>query len=296
MARVSSGDQTHAANAVDPSAAQRYPPQPLTDGERWTAHALTTLRRRRYRPRAWVEFLRSSLERSAANRRSRPEMVRQARQWGAGGALAWILACIAARRRPDLRPRPMLGLLWWLAVWRMLDWHLGMAEGELGDPRQRLSPADAVTLTRFWLVPAACATARSTAGLPMVILLGGVTDLLDGRLARRHGATRLGRDLDTTADLAFLTTVAVAARAAGRITPVAFTAIMARLSLGLIVSLGAVFARARRPAIRARPWAAAFRIGGLAIGATGSQGVGTALVIAGSVVPPRSTAPHLTRA
>jgi phosphatidylglycerophosphate synthase len=296
MARVSSSDQTHAAGAVSLSIAQRYPPRPLTDGERWTAQTLTALRRGRYRPRAWVAFLHSSLERSAANRQSRPEMVRQARVWGAAGALVWILACTAARGRRDLRPRPLLGLLWWFAVWRMLDWHLGMAESGDGEPRLRLSPADAVTLTRLWLVPAASATARSTAGLPIVILLGGATDLLDGRLARRHGRTRLGRDLDTTADLAFLTTVAIAARATGRITPVAFTAITGRQALGLIASFGAAFARARRPPIRGRAWGAALRIGGLAIGATGSRGFGTALVVAGSVVPPRSTASDLSRA
>jgi len=34
----------------------------------------------------------------------------------------------------------------------MLDWHLGMAEGGDGRPRERLSPADAITLARFWLV------------------------------------------------------------------------------------------------------------------------------------------------
>jgi len=33
----------------------------------------------------------------------------------------------------------------------MLDWHLGMAEGGDG-PRELLSPADAITLARFWLV------------------------------------------------------------------------------------------------------------------------------------------------
>jgi phosphatidylglycerophosphate synthase len=31
-------------------------------------------------------------------------------------------------------------------------------------------------------------------------ILGGFPDWLDGRLARRRGRTRLGRDLDSTAD------------------------------------------------------------------------------------------------
>jgi hypothetical protein len=62
----------------------------------------------------------------------------------------------------------------------MLDWHLGMAEGGDGRPRARLSPADAVTLARFWLVPAVPAAALAGA-LPAVIVLGG-----DHGLAGRH--------------------------------------------------------------------------------------------------------------
>ena len=40
--------------------------------------------------------------------------------------------------------------------------------------------------------------------LAVMIALGGVSDGLDGVLARRDGRTRLGRDLDTFADLFFL--------------------------------------------------------------------------------------------
>lgn len=279
-----------------PCAAQRYSPRPLTDGERWTARELSRLRGGRYRPSAWLAFLRRSLDRSRENRLERPQIARQARVWGAAGAAAWVAACAGARRREDLRLRPLPGLLWWLAVWQMLDWHLGMAEGGDSRPRERLSPADAITLARFWLVPAAWGTARSTRGLPTVIMLGGLTDWLDGSVARRDGRTRLGRDLDTTADLAFITTAAIAARRAGRIPPICCSVLMARHALGLALALSAVFGRARRPAIRARPWGAALRVGGLAICASGSSRCGAVLLLAGSVVPPRSTAAHLSPA
>jgi len=277
-------------------AAQRYSPRPLTNGERWTADELSKLQARRYRPAAWVAFLRSSLKRSNTNRRERPVMARQARAWGAGGAVAWGVACAAAHRRGDLRLRLIPGLVWWFGVWRMLDWHLGMAEGGDGDPRERLSPADAITLARFWLVPAALGTVRSSQGLPAVIVLGGLSDWLDGALARRRGRTRLGRDLDTTADLAFVTTVAIAAHSAGRIPPLGFSVLIGRHAIGLAISLGAVFGRARRPAIRARPWGAALRISGIAICTTGATRPGTLLLTAGSIIPPRSTAPHLSPA
>ena len=287
MACVEAGEPT-------PLTWERYSPRPLTDGERWTARELTLLRRRGYRPGAWVAFLRSSLERSDANGRERPRMARQARAWGTAGAVAWIAACCSTRNAKQTTLRLTPGLVWWLSVWQMLDGHLGMAEGGDGRPRERLGIADAVTLTRFWLVPMAFGTSRSPNTLPAVIILAGVSDWLDGALARRQGRTRLGRDLDTTADLAFFCSAAIAMRSTGKITPLGFAALAARQSTGLAIALGAVFARARRPAIRARPWGAALRVGGLALSAAGRDRSGTALLLAGCAVPPRSTAKQLS--
>ena len=279
-----------------PSAAERYSPRPLTDGERWTAEALGELRRRRLRPGAWAAFLRGALERSRADRARRPELARQAAAWGVAGGAAWTAGCVATRRHGDLDPPVLAGLAWWVAVWRMLDWHLGMAEGGDGRPRARLSRADAVTLVRFWLVPALPAAARDGAALPALVVLGGATDWLDGALARRNGRTRLGRDLDTTADLAFLTTAAIGAHRAGRLGRAGAAALLARHSIGFGLALGAVFGRARRPAIRARPWGAALRVGGLALSVADRPRIGTVLLVSGCLVPPRSTAPGLSRA
>ena len=278
------------------SAAQRYSPRPLTDGERWTAEALDELRRARFRPRAWRRFLARSLARSGDTRRAQPRLARQAQRWGVAGALAWLALCRATGPPGTVRPRPALGLAWWLAAWQMLDWHLGMAEGGDGRTRARLSAADAVTMTRFWLVPVVPAVAGSRVGLPVVILAAGATDWLDGRLALRHGRTRLGRDLDTTADLAFLAAAALTARGAGRITPLGFQALAARQAAGVGIASLAVLGRARRPAIRARPWGALPRIAGLAASSAGLTRTGTSLLVIGCLVPPRSTAPELSRA
>jgi hypothetical protein len=103
-------------------------PRPLTKGERWTADALLELRRGGYLPTGWRRFLRRSLERSNATRAQRPQLASQARRWGVVGALASLLLCRASRGMRDFRPRPTIGLAWWLLVWRMLDWHLGMAD------------------------------------------------------------------------------------------------------------------------------------------------------------------------
>jgi phosphatidylglycerophosphate synthase len=273
--------------------AERYSPRPLTEGERWTVEALSELRRGRYRHRAWARFLDASLERSRTTRRARPRLVRQARRWGFCGALLWVATWrVGQRGRVRLRLGP--GLAWWAVVWQMLDWHLGMAEGGDGVPRERLSPADAVTLVRFWLVPALPALARSSAGLPAAIAAAGATDWLDGALARAYGRTRLGRDLDSTADLAFLAAATRSARAVGRLTPLGSGALTARQALGVLLSLGAVFGRARRPAIRARRWGGAVRFAGLAISTTGRPQSGTALLVAGCLVPPQRTAPDLS--
>ncbi len=168
------------------SAAHRYSPRPLTDGEQWTAGALSELRRGGYRPHAWRSFLQSSLKRSRTTGASRPSLARQGRRWGAYGALAWLLTCRASRDIKSVELRVLPGLAWWLATWQMLDWHLGMAEGGDGQPRAQLSPADAVSLARFWLIPTVPAVARSSTGLPAVIALAGAN-----RLARRRaGPTR----------------------------------------------------------------------------------------------------------
>jgi phosphatidylglycerophosphate synthase len=278
------------------AAAQAYSPRPLTDGERWTVDALVELRVGGYRPRAWLRFVDRSLERSAQARRARPEMAMQVRRWTGVGGAGWLVACHLARGRPDVRLNRGAGLAWWLAVGQMLDWHLGMAEGGDGVRRERLSPADALTLARFWLVPLVAGVRDSRRGLPAAIAAGGLTDWLDGALARRHGRTRLGRDLDTTADLALLTTAAIAARSAGRLPKLGASALGARHAAGLALALAAVLGRARRPAIRARPAGAALRVGGLLLAVAGAPRIGTTLLVTGCATPPRSTAPHLSPA
>ena len=78
----------------------------------------------------------------------------------------------------------------------MLDWHIGMVETEDGRPRN-LGPADACTLARVWLVPAAadapapwmCALAFATDGARRAARAGGRAD---AHRARPRGARRLG--------------------------------------------------------------------------------------------------------
>ena len=81
----------------------------------------------------------------------------------------------------------------------MLDWHLGMLETTDGRP-VALGGADGLTLARAWLVPAVAQDAA-----PALVIIGAVSDLADGFVARRTRTTRLGRDLEGLVDACFTT-------------------------------------------------------------------------------------------
>lgn len=252
-------------------------PRPLTDGERWSRDLLAGLRAEGYRPGAWLDFLARSFERAASARGERRALARQARRWGIAGAGASVIAAHAAR----LPPRRCLA--WWGLCWAMLEWHLGMVEGSRGEPRAALSAADALTLARLGLVPfAAAPTGRGSWGA--AVALAAASDAADGRLARRAGATRLGRELDSSADAAFFSAAALGAARAGWIArPVALA------SLGRHVGgVGFVachwFAHGSPPPLaeRSTRWATAPSAAGLLLAAAGARRTAGALLFAGS--------------
>lgn len=248
----------------------------LTEGERWTVDQLVALHDGDYRPLAWAELIRASLQRSAKVRRARPELVRQARRWEIAGALAWLGASRALRSEDRAAPRVRRGLIWWAGVGKMLDWHLGMAEDDDGMQREGLSRADAVTLTRLWLVPLLGEVQGSPPRLSALIVLGGITDWLDGALAGSE-STRLGRDLDTAADLCFFGAATRAVYCAGRLPGFAAAALGTRYLTGLSLGVALTFRYARRPVIASRRWGAPLRAGGLALAAAGARRTGGVL-------------------
>ena len=179
-----------------------------TPGERWAAEALTELRKAGFHPRAWIAFLSASARRAAETRGQRPELARQAARWSA----AWAVASLAARAVPGAPRAPASAeAAWWAANAAMLRWHLGMVEGPAGERRTRLSAADAFTLGRLWLVPRVGAASGRPKAFTGLVVVAAASDAADGRLAARAGPTRLGRDLDTAADLCLHGTATVAA-------------------------------------------------------------------------------------
>ncbi len=217
----------------------------LTDGERWTEDQLTQLRAARWRPRAQFAFLVAAQARANSTRRRRPALARQERAWTLLGGAAWL---VLSRLRSDgvFRRVQTRGLVWWAGCALMLDWHLGLLETPTGRP-VRLGPADALTMIRAWLVPAV-----AEGGDLRLLLIGALTDIGDGRLARATRCTRFGRDLEGVVDACFFLAALRGAVAAGHLAPRVAALERGRLLAGTAYSVGAFFengpgARARCP-------------------------------------------------
>jgi len=250
----------------------------LTEGEEWTRAQLARLLHARFTPRAVAGFLAASQRRATTVRRSRPEVARREAVWAAIGAGGWLL--LARLGVEPFRRRLRSGLCGWGATIVMLDWHLGMLETPDGRPRN-LGPADAATLLRAWLVPAVAD--RPSAGL---CALGFGTDVLDGTLARASEPTRLGRDLETLVDAAFVVAALRGARRRGWLGTAPIVGEGLRLLGGFIYALGVYFGRADAPdarLLRAGRVVAPVRAVGIVLAGAGRRRVGERFLVAGSV-------------
>lgn len=249
----------------------------LTDGEGWTREQLETLRRGRFTPAPCVRFLHSAFTRAAAVRGERPELAAQARLWSAIGGGAWAVA--AGLGAEPFRRRIRSGLAWWSATSLMLDWHLGMLETDDGRPRM-LVAADAMTLSRAWLVPVA-----ADSPTPLVLGIGAATDVMDGVLARRVEPTRAGRDLEGLVDTSFSLAALAGLVRQNKLGRGAAIAEGARLAIGAGLPFHSYFADARPPERRlahAARSASVVRFAAVLAAASGRRRLGEALVVVGA--------------
>jgi phosphatidylglycerophosphate synthase len=125
----------------------------------------------------------------------------------------------------------------------------------------------------------------------MLMATAALTDALDGRLARRSGATRLGRDLDTIADVLIKLAAARAARRAGWLAAASAHVLVACQGAGVALATASYFGTGRRRAAvtsEAR-WSAPALLGGLVV-APRAPRVGNALVAGASLITAASTA------
>jgi cardiolipin synthase (CMP-forming) len=216
----------------------------MTEGEVWTRELLRALRDDGYRPGAWGRFLGRSFERARTTRKVRRSEHREILLVGAAGLGAW--AAVAA-----IRPwMALAGVLWWLLVVAMLDWHLGMLEDDQGRPRRRLGLPNLLSLARAAAVPALPAALPTL--LAAILIPAGLTDAIDGSLARKRGEqTRLGVWLDGSADALVLSAAAVGAARHGLLPWWAAALVLARHGLPALAVALAYFGRAQtlvRPA------------------------------------------------
>jgi phosphatidylglycerophosphate synthase len=211
----------------------------LTEGERWSRELLDRLRAEHFGAAAWARFFGDAFRRARVVRARRPGLVRQSRRWGAVG--------FAAALPFGVRP-----LASWAVWWAMVDWHLGMVETEDGSERA-LTTADALTLGRLWAAPIVRRHAE-----PWVVCAGMASDLADGLLARRAGSTRLGRDLDSTADTLFLDAALRGAVERHGLDPRLLAFERARLLVGATVTLRRYFGGSEPAPVQANRGPAAF--------------------------------------
>ena len=157
----------------------------------------------------------------------------------------------------------------------MLDWHLGMLETEAGDERP-LGAADALTLARLW----SCPLARRHPH-PWLVVAGAASDLADGRLARVAGPTRLGRDLDSAADLALTQALLTAAIERGGVSAWLLHMERGRFLAGAAIELSSYFGLSKRPQAPAdRELGAVLAAGGCLLAAAGRRRAADGLLAA----------------
>jgi hypothetical protein len=235
-------------------------------------------------------FLAGSQRRANKQRAAHPQTARRMRGWIAAGAAAWAVPALA-RREPFRRRTPAFAA-WWALTWLMLDWHLGMLESEDGEPRN-LSAADACTLTRVWLAPAAADTPR-----PWMCALALASDGLDGRLARATVPTRLGRDLEGLADVAFAAAALRGARRQEWVGPGAARAELARIGIGVAYAVFVWFGSARAPdprVLHAARVTTPIRAGGLIAAGLGRRRLAGTLILSGAAWSGLATAAAVLR-
>lgn len=249
-----------------------------------------SLRDARFEPRALARFLLASQRRANAQRAARPQAARRMRTWIAFGAAAWVALALAGRQPFRRRARAFAAS--WALTWLMLDWHIGMLESEDGEPRN-LGAADACTLVRVWLAPAAADMPQ-----PWMCALAFASDGLDGRLARAAVPTRLGRDLEALADAAFAVAALRGARRRGWLGRAAAGAELARIATGLGYALIVWFRCARAPdpgVLHAARRSTPLRAAGLVAAGLGRRRLAGALVTGGAAWSGLATAAAVLR-
>jgi phosphatidylglycerophosphate synthase len=184
--------------------------QTIDNENQFVVDLLTTLRSEKFSLRAWIHFLGCSWEMSLATANTNPSLKRS---WARTTIFISTLALAVPvvnfiYEGPNQTLRLMPGFLFCVA-WQQSDlfWHLGLNRKDgLGKHLPIVGAANTLTWLRG--LGASYLLGRLVGGLStpswialLVFLVGIVTDILDGQVARRtHSQSKLGRIADGEAD------------------------------------------------------------------------------------------------
>jgi cardiolipin synthase len=209
-----------------------------------------------YRPRAWVTYVRRHADLALHTVIARPGPARSVVAHGAAlCAILFALSFVLALNEGlELGRRLFLwGSLWVgvLCAWVLA--HLGLLTDLAGRPLARFGWPNALTLLRGATVPPllVLAAAGSLKLLAIVLVVGALSDVLDGIVARRIGPlSRLGVIMDAMVDIAWNTGAFWAFVSAGLLPP--WILALVGLRYGLLLA-GATVLYLRRTTLVIRP-------------------------------------------
>jgi len=224
----------------------------------FTQELIGELNREHYRLSAWRRFMSRSWTRSLDDIRESPARARSFWSWAgvvaAAGSGVVVFAWLFHTSELAISATK-LWLPWYAVSVFFVLTHLGMADDSRGLPHNSLLLPNGLSFLRLALAPLVLVLflnlpADPITGTVFALFLGAmlVTDALDGWLARRQNVcTRLGRMLDSLADLAFLTFLGFALYRVDVIPETLLWLIVVRYPLMLVGVLVLYFARGPAP-------------------------------------------------
>lgn len=217
---------------------------------------LKDLRRAGFTPRAVAAYAARCASRSRAASARRPRAVRGILVGAGANLLIAAAVSLLVGRYLD----PMTGVIafsgaaTWLAAGSLwMGLHLDMLEPEESLPPTGIGLPNMLTLGRLVAIPVFNALVVGGFLVPALValLIGGLTDVVDGMVARATGATtRLGRVFDPIVDVLFNIGIAVGLTRAGLLPAWLLAIILLRYGLLLF---GAAYIYVFRGPVRVRP-------------------------------------------
>lgn len=227
------------------------PPSTAREQTQFVVDLLTTLQKERFSPLGWWRFIVRSWDMSYATAKNNPALCRS---WlnttllmGILGVAILVITGWYAGFAVAVRVLP--GFLFCL-VWQQSDlfWHLGLnRQAQTGHLLQRVGWAN--TFTELRGLGATYLLGRLVAGIATpselalaVFLLGVVTDILDGQVARHtQTQSKLGQISDGEADFCLYTALTVILLQNGLLSPWIAVVMVLRFFLPLLAALASYF-------------------------------------------------------